>query len=169
MRQNGCHFADDIFKCIFLNENVWIPVKISLKFVPKGPINSIPALVQIMAWRRPGGKPLSEPMMISLLTHLCVTQPQWVNRHSADNCDVSFVIKFLRLQMILNTFPLFRWHCPKRLIPKSYSTPSVKTIHLKFPALAKHGLVMPYGIKKNWLSLVQLLAFFLYNTKTVLQ
>ena len=63
-RQNGRHFADDIFKCIFLNENVWIPIKISMKFVSKGPINSIPALVQIMAWRRPGDKPLSEPMMV---------------------------------------------------------------------------------------------------------
>ena len=44
-RQNGRHFADDIFKCIFLNENVWIPIEISVKFVPKGPINNIPALV----------------------------------------------------------------------------------------------------------------------------
>ena len=60
-RQNGRHFADDIFKCIFLNENVSIAIKISLKFVPKGPINNIPSLVQIMAWRRPGDKPLSEP------------------------------------------------------------------------------------------------------------
>ena len=42
------------------------------------PINNIPALVQIMAWRRPGDKPLSEPMMVSLLTHICVTRPQWV-------------------------------------------------------------------------------------------
>ena len=41
---NGCHFADDIFKCIFLNENVWILIKISLKFVPKGPINNFPSL-----------------------------------------------------------------------------------------------------------------------------
>ena len=65
-RQNGRHFADDIFKCIFLNENVWISIKISLKFVPKGPINNIPALVQIMAWRRTGDKPLSEPMMTQL-------------------------------------------------------------------------------------------------------
>ena len=72
------HFADDIFKCIFLNENGWIPIKISLKFVPKGPINNIPALVQIMAWRRPGDKPLSEPMMVRSLTHICVTRPQWV-------------------------------------------------------------------------------------------
>ena len=78
-RQNGRHFADDIFKYIFLNANVWIPITISLKFVPEGPIDNIPALVQIMAWRRPGAKPLSEPMMLSLLTHICVTQPQWVN------------------------------------------------------------------------------------------
>ena len=78
-RQNGRHFADDIFKYIFLNANVWIPITISLKFVPEGPIDNIPALVQIMAWRRPGDKPLSEPMMLSLLTHICVTRPQWVN------------------------------------------------------------------------------------------
>ena len=77
-RQNGRHFADDTFKCIFLNENFWIPIKISVKFVPKGPINNILALVQIMAWRRPGDKPLSEPMMVRLTTHICVTRPQWV-------------------------------------------------------------------------------------------
>ena len=63
--QNAHHFAEDISKCIFLNEFVWIPIKVSLKFVPKGPINNIPAMVQIMAWRRPGDKPLSEPMMVS--------------------------------------------------------------------------------------------------------
>ena len=78
-RPNGRHFADDTFKRIFLNENVWISLKISLKFVPRVRINNIPALVQIMAWRRPGGKPLSKPMMVSLLTHICVTRPQWVN------------------------------------------------------------------------------------------
>ena len=64
VRQNGRHFADNIFKCIFLNKNVWIRFKISLKFVTRGPINNIPALVQIMAWRRSGDKPLSEPMMV---------------------------------------------------------------------------------------------------------
>ena len=51
-RQNGRHFADDTFKRIFLNENVRISIKISLKFVPKaskGPINNITALVHIMA------------------------------------------------------------------------------------------------------------------------
>ena len=78
-RQNGRHFPDGIVKCIFLNKNVWISINISLKFVPKGLINNIPSLVQIMAWRRPGGKPLSEPMMVSLLTHICAIRPQWVD------------------------------------------------------------------------------------------
>ena len=76
--RNEQHFTDDIFKRIFFNENVWISLKISLKFVPKGPIINIPALVQIMAWRCSGVKPLSEPMMVSLPTHICVTPPQWV-------------------------------------------------------------------------------------------
>ena len=61
--QNGRRFADDIFRCIFLNEKFCILVKISLKLVPKGPIDNEPALVQIMAWRRIAGKPLSEPML----------------------------------------------------------------------------------------------------------
>ena len=78
-RQNGRDFADDIFKCIFLNENVWISLKISRKFVPTFRINNILALVQIMAWRRPGDKLLSEPMMFSLLMYICVTRTQWVN------------------------------------------------------------------------------------------
>ena len=77
-RPNRRHFADDIFKCIFENENEWIWPRISLKFVPKVRINNIPALVQIMAWRRPGDKPLSEPMMVRLPTHIRVTRPQWV-------------------------------------------------------------------------------------------
>ena len=77
-RRNGCHFPDAIFKWIFLNENVWISINISLKFVPGGPINNIPTLVQVMAWRRPGDKPLYEPMMVRLPTHICVTGLQWV-------------------------------------------------------------------------------------------
>ena len=79
LRQNGRLFPDNIFKCIFLNENLWISTKIPLKFVPKGPVNNILALVQIMAWRRPGDKPFSEPMLVSLLRYICITRPQWVN------------------------------------------------------------------------------------------
>ena len=78
--QNGRRFTDGTFKRIFLTENVMISIKISLKFVLKSPINNIPALVQIMAWHWPGDKPLSGLMMVSLLPHIGVTRPQWVNK-----------------------------------------------------------------------------------------
>ena len=106
-RRNRRHFANDIFKHIFLYENIWISIEISLKFVSKVPINNIPALAQIMAWRRLGDKPLSEPMLVRLPTRICVTRPQWVNcylmpaillaRHSdcqyvAQFCGISFAI-----------------------------------------------------------------------------
>ena len=81
-RQNGHHFPDDILKCILLNENVWI--LIPLKFVFKGPINNIPALVQRLAWHRPGDKPVSGPVRVKLLMHICVTRPQWVKPSSAE-------------------------------------------------------------------------------------
>ena len=86
-RQNGCHFEDYTFKCIFLKENVRIAIKISLKVVRKGPIDNIPAWFQIMAWRRSGDKPLSEAMMVNLLTHICVARPQWV-KHDVILCTI---------------------------------------------------------------------------------
>ena len=49
-----------------------------MTFIPRGQINNIPTLVQVMAWRRPGDKPLSEPMTVRLPTHICVTRHQWV-------------------------------------------------------------------------------------------
>ena len=115
-RQDGRRFADDTFKCIFLDENVRISIKISLKFVPKGPINNIPALIQIMAWRRSGDKPLSESMMVSLPTHICVARPQWVktsrpgenNWHFADDTGLSgdLVLGLINLLEPLWTFYL---------------------------------------------------------------
>ena len=136
-RQNGRRFPDDIFKCIFLNKNVWISIKISLKFVPKGPINNIPALVQIMAWRRSGDKPLSEPMIVGLPTHICVTRPQWVNEvlwHPfyifVDNQDINPQVGFqIHAMYTVRTFswtwctviedPLHKWihmrHCDKNV------------------------------------------------------
>ena len=55
--------ADNIFNCIFLNENYRIPIHISLKYVPSSPINNKPALFQVMVWRRTGDKPLPGAMM----------------------------------------------------------------------------------------------------------
>ena len=98
-RLNRRYFADDILKCNFLNENEWILPRISLNFVHKVRINNIPALVQIMAWRRPGDKPLSEPMVASFLTHICVARPQWVNS---------------MLYIGLEKVPYFPWHISVR-------------------------------------------------------
>ena len=121
-RQNGRHFADDIFKCIFLDENVSIPIKISLKLVPKGPINNIPALVQIMAWCHPGDKPLSEPMMVGLPTHICVDRPQWVYSLSPGAClNIETVFPGIgipdRLIFIMEISISVRWDLYIEVIP----------------------------------------------------
>ena len=70
--QNGRHFADHIFKRVSLNKHIWILNKIPLINVLWGPI-------QIMAWRRPGDKPLSEPMLTKL-TYICGTRGRWVKQ-----------------------------------------------------------------------------------------
>ena len=99
-RQNGRHFPDDIFKCIFVNENVRISIKMSLKYVPKCPINNISSLFQIKAWRRPDDKPLSEPIMASLLTHICVTRLQWV-KHLASYLRWTHILSLLNCNACL--------------------------------------------------------------------
>ena len=96
-RQYGCHFADGIFKCILLN-------KISLKFAPKGPIIIIPTLVQIMAWCRPSDKPLSEPMTVNLLTHICVPRPQWVMKKYLKILSTKWQLFFLSINMLISLF-----------------------------------------------------------------
>ena len=91
-RQNGRHFADDLFKCIFSNENVWISLNIWLKFVYKVQIKNIPALVQIMAWCQSGDKPLSKPMVVRLPTLVCATRSRWVKpqyKGNGKDCDIN--------------------------------------------------------------------------------
>ena len=61
--QNGHYFADHIFTFIFMDEKFCISIRISIKFVPKGPIENKLESVRIMAWRRRGDKPLAEPML----------------------------------------------------------------------------------------------------------
>ena len=107
-RQYCSHFANDIFKCIFMNENVWILIRISLKVFPKVRINNIPALVQIMAWRRPGDKPLSEQMMVCLLTHICANRPQWVKTFDCSTGRSRYNTMPYFFASLLNTYLLFR-------------------------------------------------------------
>ena len=68
-----------ISQTTFWNAFSWMKMsKFRLRFHWSA-VKNIPALVQIMAWRRPGDKPLSEPMMVRMPTRICVTRPQWVN------------------------------------------------------------------------------------------
>ena len=91
--QNGRHFTDNIFKSIFLNENVSILILISLKFVPNGLIDNTAALVWVMAWRWTGDKPLPEPMLTHF-TEVGWGSPKWKMNiwveHYASNAAISF-------------------------------------------------------------------------------
>ena len=63
MDKMAANLADDIFKCIFMNEKMCTVIRISVNFVPKGLIDNETALVQITAWRRIGAETLFEPML----------------------------------------------------------------------------------------------------------
>ena len=74
---------DAISQTPFSNAFSWMKMfefrlKFHWSFFPRVQLNNIPAMVQIMAWRRPDDKPLYEPMMVNLPTHICVARPQWV-------------------------------------------------------------------------------------------
>ena len=74
---NDAHQIVLVENCIYLSFANDRSEQISLKFVLKGPMYKISTLVQVMAWRRPGDKPSTEPMMVSLLKHVYVTRPKW--------------------------------------------------------------------------------------------
>ena len=110
-RQDGRHFPNDILKWIFLNENLWLLIKISLKLLPLSLMNNISALVQIMAWCPPGDKPLSKPMMVSLLTHIRLTRPQWVKGNDTlqNRCFHSKKCFYHRVQDSSQSAPMESW------------------------------------------------------------
>ena len=118
--RNIRHFADDIFRFIFLNYSVLISIKISHRFIPRSPINNTPALVQIVAWPRTGHKPLFERMMIILLTYICVTLPQWVKTWWWICLKLAIYINHCHLRVIvwtqifterINPVPWTDFHC----------------------------------------------------------
>ena len=72
----NCHnLADEIFKCIFVNENFCILIWISLTFVHRDQIDNKSAFIQGMAWCWTRGKPLPKPMVAQ---HKCGTRGRWV-------------------------------------------------------------------------------------------
>ena len=77
-RQNGRHFPDNNFICIFLNGNLWISIKTSLKFVPKGPINNI-------RYWLPVDQATSHYLNPWWVIHLCIYASPGLNLFDMDN------------------------------------------------------------------------------------
>ena len=121
-RQNGHHFADDIFKLSFASK-LWNFKQNIIAVCCYCPIYNIPSMVQIMAWRRSGNE--------SLPTHICVTRPQWVEfketAHTA--CKLSRPI-------FSNLFKLHVWW-EYRTVPLP-----VKVISQQHPIVACVGKVI---------------------------
>ena len=78
--QNGRHFVNDIFKCIFLNINVWIPIEISLKFNPGVQLTIFQHWFSQWLGNRCQSHCLNQWWLPSLPTHICFTRPLWVNK-----------------------------------------------------------------------------------------
>ena len=148
-RQNCCHFPDDIFKCIFMNENVFILIRISLKFVPKGAVNNIPSLVQIMAWCWPDDKPLSETIMVNLLMHICVTRLQLVK---PSICIFQLMVNLMlcRLSKIISLDISILWKdSTKDPICSLQITVAILSVHLLLVSCQLRGLFESDGLF-NW-------------------
>ena len=83
---------------------------------PKGQITKIRALVQMMAWRRIGDEPLSEPVIVILLTHICVTRPQWGNKCHWDMTKINRINFNVRMIFEWNTISVCPPPPPPQLI-----------------------------------------------------
>ena len=102
--QNGHHFADDIFRCIFMNEKFCILIKISLELVPMGPNDKNPALVQTRAWLRIAISHHLKKCSLDSRTHICCTRGRWVNTCVTAVQHVQFVCLLVNHCYRINTF-----------------------------------------------------------------
>ena len=84
-------FADDIFRCIFLNENIRMSIQFSLKYLLNGTIDSKSVFVQVMARRPTGDKPLPEPMLARLYAALGENEFDTASRILYDNYYCLFI------------------------------------------------------------------------------
>ena len=104
-----------IFQTTFSNAFSWMKMfrfRLLWRLFQRVQLTIFPSLVQVMAWRRPGDKPLSEQTMVSLLTHICVTRPQWVKIRfrfcfSLFRCD--YVIRYYYICILISPY-VSGWH-----------------------------------------------------------
>ena len=109
--QNGLYFTDDIYKCIFLNENVWIVIKILLKFVPKCPINN----TMYYSTGSDNGLALSRQQTIIWSNDGLFTDiwPQWVNSSGFVHVTMKQVAVIFSFNQLFH-FSFTSYQCPGR-------------------------------------------------------
>ena len=108
------HFEDDILKGTFFNENVWISLRISLKF-------ELTILHHRFIGRQPGHKPLSEPTM----TLICVTRPRWVKTELNQHNNGWTCAQFLDLAVYIYPFVAEKFLSKKELSAQNSTTVTV--------------------------------------------
>ena len=157
------HFTEDISKCIFLKEVIWISINILLKFVPEVWINNMPALVQIMAWCWSGNKSISEPMMVGLLMHMCIPLPQWVKFKSTIHCYIAWypftmqILSMMQIPMLASEIEMETWLMwnldVMNCFSLTYSTSNISQTFQEIYMLFCLFLSQFYTGKWAWLSL----------------
>ena len=119
-------------------------INISLNCIPKGPVNNIPALVQIMARRQQGNKPLSEAILVSLLTHICITRPQWIKHKAWASLQWHHIcIKVIRITGNFTVCSMFVHSYIKGNIKAPYNWPFVMGIYWRLVDSPHKAPIMP--------------------------
>ena len=93
-----------------------------------------------MAWRRPGDKPLSEPMMVSLPTHICVTRPQWVNSvGSGADWAIGLFSLWNKLHSVTTCHPYIQSATKQIVITIDYRSLDISWTHKRHPMPHSYG------------------------------
>ena len=106
-----------------------------------------------MAWRRPGDKPLSEPVVVNLLTHIWVTRPQWVNTSLA---SIVLVVVCSQQNTKYRLFISFGWMYDRLYIFHVAFIPYYWNWHAWVHTVCMHhGVAIPLGSTNDLLTAVK--------------
>ena len=112
--QNGLHFVDDTFKCIFMNENFCTLIQFSLRFVPNDAIDSMSVLFQVMTWYQKTTSPWWRHLMETFAALLTIC---------AGNSLVTG--EFPSQRPVTRSFDIFFDLCLKQIVEQTMETPVI--------------------------------------------
>ena len=137
-KEAGHHFTDNIFKCFFLNENLWISINISLKFVLEGQSNNIPSLIQIMACADQATSHYLNQWWLRLVTHIYTSLGlnELRQGYHVFNVILNFSLGNVKHICIFHHFSTLKWHRLFRPFPLEINNPFI--LHIQY-----HGCWYP--------------------------